>query len=331
MCENRHVEKAAEHDGGKDGGSKATRLKSISDCDRMIDQNPADPTPRRTKANELYKLGEKANALKEFKRAFELDHEDITSLNNISTIQCDLELYDDALESSERALKLKPESIRSHRVRSMVMHYLKRHSEALDAVDRAISLGDNDSSAYFDKGVTLEDLGRTMEAADAFGKAAEIAPDDAMAHRARAGCLLKLYHHSEAIKALDHEISLKPSHGAYMKKAGVLAMLGKYEDAIIEFEHAIELESNDAVIHFGKSIVLMNLERHEEALEELYSRAKVRVTFHDLPVQVCVDVQVEPLGPEVLADRDPQLVQGSWLPRDPDVPLEYAPRPLDGA
>ena len=82
---------------------------------------------------------------------------------------------------------------------------------------------------------------------------------------------------------------------------------------------------------FLKNGIGINELSDNEHLLRIYSRAKVRVTFHDLPVQVCVDVQVEPLGPEVLADRDPQLVQGSWLPRDPDVPLEYAPRPLDGA
>ncbi len=203
MSVNRHVERAAgrRHGEGKDGDAKAIH-KAADDCERTIDQKPTKPAQHATRAGELYRQGRKADALKEFKRAFELDPGDIASLNNIGAIQCELGRHDDALESSRRALKLDPDSAGSHRVLSMVMRHLERHAEALDAINRAISLGDTDSSAHFDRGRTLYDLERFNEAADALGKAAALAPTDATVHRMRAQCLLELHHNSAAIREL---------------------------------------------------------------------------------------------------------------------------------
>ena len=45
----------------------------------MIDQKPAKPSQHITRAGELYRQGRKADALKEFKRAFELNPRDIAS------------------------------------------------------------------------------------------------------------------------------------------------------------------------------------------------------------------------------------------------------------
>ena len=203
--------------------------------------------------------------------------------------------------------------------RGVSMYKLGRHAEALTEFNRAIELDSQNAEIYSNKGYALRALKRHDEALGAFKKAVEITPYSVIAHSDYGRLLYVLGKYVDALEEFRRITKLQPENAIAHSNAGyALYAMERYNEALAEFNKAIELRPDDASAHGCVGSIL-------------YSRAKVRVTFHDLPVQVCVDVQVEPLGPEVLADRDPQLVQGSWLPRDPDVPLEYAPRPLDGA
>jgi len=75
----------------------------------------------------------------------------------------------------------------------------------------------------------------------------------------------------EAIKEFDKAIELDPKNPRYHNNKGnALYGLHRYDEAIKEYNKAIELDPNNPVYHAGKGLALYVMGKYEEAIEELY-------------------------------------------------------------
>ena len=93
--------------------------------------------------------------------------------------------------------------------------------------------------------------------------------DDAKKHFDEGLRLYELGRYEEAIEEFDKAIELDPNDPDYHYYKGIaLYELHKYEEAIEEFDKAIELDPNDPVYHYNKGLALGELHKYEEAIKE---------------------------------------------------------------
>lgn len=126
------------------------------------------------------------------------------------------------------------------------------YASALDKYDESLELFPI-GPTYINRGIALDKLGRYDEAIASFDEAIKCDPNDEMTYNARANALRSL-----GMQAQDPEVVQK-----------------YYEAAIVDYDRAIALKSNDAGYICNKVKVLQFLGRDREALETLNQAYKL--------------------------------------------------------
>jgi len=100
--------------------------------------------------------------------------------------------------------------------------------------------------------------------------------------------LLYKHHYTEALDLLDNLIGDYPNvHDLYYDKAKVLFNLGREEDSLTTIDHANKLSSSYRT-HYEKGLLLLHLERWEEAIKELVATLRMKSEFPDAYVALAV-------------------------------------------
>lgn len=95
----------------------------------------------------------------------------------------------------------------------------------------------------------------------------ELAPDSAEAHNNRALILNRLGRYDEALASYGHAIALKPQLAELYNNRGVtLQQMERYDDALADYDKAIELKPDYANAHNNRGATLPHLRRYAEAL-----------------------------------------------------------------
>jgi len=102
---------------------------------------------------------------------------------------------------------------------------------------------------------------------------AEINRDDAKKHFDEGDRLYDLGRYEEAIKEYDKALAIDPNYrDAHNNKGVALYLLGRHEEAIKEYDKALAIDPNFKEAHYNKGAALYLLGRHEEAIKE-YDKA----------------------------------------------------------
>ncbi len=176
--------------------------------------------------------------------------------------------YELALRDYKRALELDPKNAHHYYWVGALYHFLERREEAVSIYQKAISVADaNDSQVYTNLGDVYSELGYWTEAITNFNKAIEIDPTDTNSYIGLVGVYFELGRIEEAIAILQKAIELDRSYAYPHSVLGyVYAQLGRSEEAIAACLTAIELDPNDATPYIGLGIVYGQLGRTDEAI-----------------------------------------------------------------
>jgi tetratricopeptide (TPR) repeat protein len=91
--------------------------------------------------------------------------------------------------------------------------------------------------------------------------------NDALAYFEEGNTLANLGKYEDAIICYDKAIESNNNFAlAYNNKGDTLVILGKYEEALNCYDKAIELDNNFALAYYGKGVTLVDLGKYEEAL-----------------------------------------------------------------
>jgi Flp pilus assembly protein TadD len=175
-----------------------------------------------------------------------------------------------------------------------------RYTEAIQCYDEVIRENISSNvvgSAWFQKGICLSNLGNIDEAVAAMDEAAKVDPqytgfssalypdykrisestemntmvedsNDAASWNDKGNVLAMQGKYDEAIKAFNEAIQLDPNNSAtWSNKGNVLSLQGNYNESIKAFDEAIKLDPNNAGAWNNKGMDLYDQGKYDEAIK----------------------------------------------------------------
>jgi tetratricopeptide (TPR) repeat protein len=188
--------------------------------------------------------------------------------------------YDQAVVYGQRILDLRPDDIGAIDHLGKMHAALGNHEEAQICFEKAIALDSKVASFHHNLGIAYTNQGKNSEAAGAFEKAIEIAPDHAPAlialghitrnrgSRSESAKIFRRAHEIErdtprgwkslakaqvdendfegAVESLKQAVELQPEDpDARLRLASIYRLLGRHDEARLQFERVIELNPRD--------------------------------------------------------------------------------------
>jgi tetratricopeptide (TPR) repeat protein len=211
---------------------------------------------------------------------------DLNMLNN----------YDDAIDCLNKAIELDPHDIDAWRWKGTVLRNAGKYGEAIVAYNKAIEIDPEDADVWSRKGGALSALGKNDEAITAYDNAisastkhsSAIRPLDYGARKVsqcnKPDLLLKQGRFSEAVDECDKCYELIHYDATLMIKGKALFGLGRFDEAIQNYDKVIDdYSKEDSANNFdsfwlsqawyNKGIVLQKQDRNSDA-EAAFSKAE---------------------------------------------------------
>ena len=177
--------------------------------------------------------------------------------------------WDDAVAALGRATALKPDVPQWHKSLGDALVNKGLAQETLAAFRRAVQLKPDFAAAHVALGNILWQMGRLEEAIAAYSTAIQIKPDLSLAYLN----LGQLYHgvgrNDEALLTFQRGLKINADDAEILPKMiGVLADLGRYEDALAAHAHLASLRPHDAVTHQSLGEIFLAQQNAAAAVQE---------------------------------------------------------------
>jgi Flp pilus assembly protein TadD len=178
-------------------------------------------------------------------------------------------LENEALKYLNEALALDPSHAPSLKLLGTVQFKKKNFHEAAAALGRYLELQPDDAEAHTSLGITFEQLGQASQAEAEYQKAVGID-----GHPEAGFGLAKLYFDQNKLEAgleiIRGAIETNPRSAPYYNLQGViLNQMGKYAEALVSFQNALQYAPNDIYLAVNLGIAYINNKQPEKARKVL--------------------------------------------------------------
>jgi eukaryotic-like serine/threonine-protein kinase len=180
--------------------------------------------------------------------------------------------HDEAIAEIRRALTLAPNSDDAYVRLGRAYLEAGRASEALDALQAAVRMNPYYWFNHEQLGRAFFRVGRDDDALREFHKFSELAPDSASAHLGIAGVLVRKGEWEKSIPEYQKSLALKPSGTGYTSLGTVLFYLGRYAEALPNFQKAAQMDPRNPLALGNLGSAYRQLGQKEKAAE-VFSRA----------------------------------------------------------
>ncbi|MDP9476834.1 MAG: tetratricopeptide repeat protein [Actinomycetota bacterium] len=242
---------------------------AIAAAERAVELKPYDYSYWQQKGRVLHGAGRNAEARDAYLRASALRPDRSDTWRNLGDVYMDLGNHRDALRAFNRSIDLGADYdyVRSWVGRAAALRRIGRHRETLRAYDRIISMDPEHFETWFNKSGLLRSLSRHEDALVAAVRAEDLRPDHVEVHVAKCESLIELAKQrndadlwDRALEACDHAIGLDQDHGtARSMKGTILALTGRFEEALVAIESAIRLRPGRVEEWWHKGQVLLKV------------------------------------------------------------------------
>ena len=191
-----------------------------------------------------------------------------------------------ALERTDEGLRLEPDSPQALGIKGAIKQRLQENDEALQLLDKSLALDEKQFRFHTERGHVLENLEEPAEAIDAYKRSIELQPACRWT-QARLGMLLMdegIY--EDAAIALHQALELPPGEDEVFysvkqpleiytegqlrtTRGDALRAQNEADQALHEFERALELDPGNALACKGRGAALIDLGRYQEAVSAL--------------------------------------------------------------
>src|SRR5437588_4185027 len=176
--------------------------------------------------------------------------------------------WDEAIANYRKALVLEPKDATTHYDLAWALKYKGETREALKEFEAALKLRPKWADAHYGLGAVWYDLQDQTAALKELRAATALDPANAAAHRLLARVLSQQNNLVDAEHELSLALRLKPSAETHLELGVVEGQLGKLNDAIIQFRHAIRVDPRLTAAHLMLGVALRRQANHSGALEQ---------------------------------------------------------------
>jgi Flp pilus assembly protein TadD len=218
---------------------------------------------------ELADRGWLDEAIKEFKKAIELDPNSAHAHDNLATVFAEKKMYREALDEYLMAMRLEPDSATAH---YNLACFLSAHAMdfAITEYREAIELEPDYPDAHLNLGLTLADVDRVDEAVTELKRAIELDATDALPRHELAGLQMDQADYRNAITQLKEVVRLEPKNFEGWLDLGICyAQKGFYAEAEKAYATARELNADDLLLTYNTAALFALWGRPKDSVEQL--------------------------------------------------------------
>jgi tetratricopeptide (TPR) repeat protein len=218
---------------------------------------------------ELADRGWLDEAIKEFKKAIDLDPQSAHAHDNLATVYSEKKLYRQALQEYLTALSLEPDSATAH---YNLACFLATHGPdmAVSEYKEAIQLDPEYPDAHLNLGLTYSDQGKTEEARAELEAAVALDAKDPFPRHELAALLMDESDYRGAIALLKEVVRLEPDgFEAHLDLGICYAQKGFYAEAERAYGRARELNPDDLLLGYNMAALYALWGKPEPSLEAL--------------------------------------------------------------
>lgn len=208
-------------------------------------------------------------AIREFRRAIELNPRSPHAHDNLATALSQKRCYVEALEEYLESLRLDPRSATAH---YNLACFLSQHAHdlAVSEYERAIAIDSASADAHLNLGLTYAELGRVEPAKTELAAASALLPEDPIPRQELAALLMEQGDHRGAIVVLRELVRLEPASAeAWLHLGACYMRKGFYEEAERAYQRARAERPEDALVGYSLASLYALWGRREEVLLEL--------------------------------------------------------------
>jgi tetratricopeptide (TPR) repeat protein len=198
-----------------------------------------------------------------------------------------------ALADLDEAIELSPNSANYRLLRAVYLRGRKKLDEALAEVDVVLEQSPDDVNALILQGELFQDLGQTDSALQSFGRVIELAPQNPGPYQHRGEIYRNLDEHDKALADFNKVLELQPDElVTLIHRAEVYLRAGRYEEALADVDLVLERQPL-VLAHHIRAEVLANMNRLQEAIEEMVRVSAAKPNQTDLKMQLAMYYQVD--------------------------------------
>ncbi len=218
---------------------------------------------------ELADRGWLDEAIREFRKAIELDPGSAHAHDNLATVYSEKKLHREALREYLLAIELEGDSATAH---YNLACFLATHGSEMAVAEyrEAIQLDPGYPDAHLNLGLTYADQGKIEEALEELQVAVDLDPKDPFPRHELAALLMDEGDHRAAIAQLKEVVRLEPGNFEALLDLGICyAQKGFYAEAERCYARAREIQPDDLLLNYNVSALYSLWDKAPEALEAL--------------------------------------------------------------
>ena len=214
-------------------------------------------------------------ALKDLNESIRLNQNKPMTFNNRAVVLIARNEFPEALANLNQAIKIKADFANAHENRGLVMRSMGQYEEAIKNYNKAISLSQNSPNpwSYINRGDAKSNLGDYKGAKNDFLQALRIDRRISDAYVGLSIVYLAENDYDRAFKYAAEAIKRNKKNGlAYNQRGWTNFKLGKYEDAIVDFDLAIRFAPTLSLVFNNRGICYTELQKYDLAIKD-FNRA----------------------------------------------------------
>ncbi len=252
------------------------QLRSVELLARAISLKPGAPKFHNNLGVALRELKRLPAAEAAFRSAIALDPDFGDALRNIALVLDLLGRPADCVPLWQRVLSITPDFADGWNRLGVALQETGLLGDAVQAFKEVVRLAPSSHIGLANLAGALNKTGRHTESLEAADLALKIAPETPEALSARANSLCLLGRRTEALESAERLVAIHPEAAAgHLALACIQKAEARFEDLIATYRRVLELEPDNAVVHFDKGMNHLLLGQFDEGWTEYEWRQRV--------------------------------------------------------
>ncbi len=217
----------------------------------------------------LAQRGALQEAIKEFRRAVEIDPFFVEAYTNLGNFLAQRGSRDEATVQLRRALEIDPGFVKARNTLANILVDKGDLDQAIAHLRKALETNPQFAMTHYNLGRALAKHGDMDEAMTQYRQAIQIDPGDAESHNNLGLLLLNRGDIGQATEQFRYAIEANPNYArAYFNLGTLYAHQNRLDDAVQNFQQALKIQPEIAEIHENLARALAAQGKKSEALQE---------------------------------------------------------------